>query len=86
MLEHLCSIAWTVEVVQLTMAAAIPNLQRVGVSCASSTLASYTCNSASEAVAMVAQAEERKKTKYQNLDASLSFIPVAAESTEVFCV
>ena len=45
---------------------------------------SYTSNAASEAGAVAALAEERKKAKYQHLDASHTFIPVTVETTGVF--
>ena len=45
---------------------------------------SYITSAASEAGAVASQAEERKIRKYNHLDASLHFTPVAVETAGVF--
>lgn len=47
---------------------------------------SYASSAVSEAGAMGRLAEERKWAKYQHLDSSLSFIPVAVEATSPFAL
>ena len=44
----------------------------------------YTANASREVGAVAALAEERKMAKYQHLDASHSFIPIAVETAGAF--
>ena len=52
--------------------------------CSDTFAPSYSSNAASEVGAVAAMAEERKKAKYEHLDASHSFVPVAVETAGVF--
>ena len=52
--------------------------------CSDSYAPSYITSAASEAGIVASQAEERKIRKYDHLDASLQFTPVAVETTGVF--
>ena len=47
--------------------------------CSDTFAPSYTTSAASETGAVAAQVEERRRAKYQHLDTSHSFIPVAVE-------
>ena len=54
------------------------------VTCTDTFAPSFLASAASEAGAVAALAEERKKAKYQHLDALHMFVPFAAETTGVF--
>ena len=52
--------------------------------CSDTYAPSYIASAASEVGTVASQAEERKIMKYDHLDASLFFIPVAVETVGVF--
>ena len=52
------------------------------VTCTDTFAPSFLASAASEAGAVAALAEKRKKAKYQNLDALHMFVPFAVETTE----
>ena len=54
------------------------------VTCTDTFAPSFLASAASEAGAVAALAEERKKAKYQHLDTLHMFVPFAVETTGVF--